>query len=98
MEQGAEWLISIVFDSRGENPYTRVDFKEPIHHALEAELEVTYPTLDSDELKSLEEEFEEKSKARIPSYTTTYKSAYPFPYSNAALASKGGGSSLVGFE
>jgi len=69
MQQGTDWLVSIVFDSRGENPYTRVDFRSPIHHCMEADLEVVYPVLDADTLKSLEEEFEAKSRPKVHVYT-----------------------------
>lgn len=73
MEQGTDWLVSIVFDSKGENPFTRVDFRSPVHHCIKAKLDIVYPILTQDELKSLEDEFNEKSRAKTYSYSTSFK-------------------------
>ena len=61
------FLISIVLDKNGDHPYCRVDLKEP-RWSVEADLEVDL-RLEDDERKAAEEEFDEKSKAKV--YTTS---------------------------
>jgi hypothetical protein len=80
MEQGTDWLVSIVFDSRGEHPFTRVDFRSPMHHCLPGKLEILYPTLEEDEIKQLEEEFEQKSRAKTYAYSTGKYGKHGTPY------------------
>jgi len=99
MEQGAEWLVAIVFDSQGEHPFVRVDFRSPVHHCVPAKLEIVYPRLDDAELKELEKEFEEKSSAKTYSYQTgKYSKGGGYNYGgyssySGSKYSKGSGSS-----
>lgn len=58
-----QWLISIVLDSNGDNPFCQVDIKEP-RMSIKSELEIALPKMDSDVKKACEEEFEEKSSGR----------------------------------
>jgi len=62
-----EFLVSIVLDSNGGNPYTRIDMREP-RLKVEADLMIDYPYLTKEEIEDCRKEFEEKSSARV--YTT----------------------------
>ena len=61
-----EYLISIVFDSKGENPYTRIDLLNP-RISVVAKLEILF--LEDDDLTWAEAEF--KEKVRKKSYSST---------------------------
>jgi hypothetical protein len=55
-------MVSIVFDSKGEHPYCRVDFREP-RWSVEAEI-VIWPYISAEEVDQATEEFKEKSRAK----------------------------------
>lgn len=75
-----EWLVSIVFDSSGNNPYCRVDTKSP-RMRVEAELVVLEPPVLNDaEIKDAEELFEEKSSRRAYQSSTGKGTSYPSPH------------------
>lgn len=78
-----EWLISIVFDSKGENPYTRIDFKNP-RAKIVADLQVHY-FLSAEDQKWATELFEEKASKKV------YSSSYP-------TQSKGGSSTTPAYQ
>ncbi len=59
-----EFLVSIVFDSKGENPYTRLDLLAP-RISIESNLEIhNEPWLSKKDKKMADKEFEEKAKSR----------------------------------
>ncbi len=62
-----QWLISIVLDSKGGNPFCQVDVKEP-RQSIKCEIETIMPAMDEDVKKAAKEEFTEKSSGRA--YTT----------------------------
>lgn len=61
-----EFLISIVFDSAGKNPFCRIDTKNP-RMSIVADLELYIPYLTEEEIKENQEIFKEKSSKK--SYT-----------------------------
>lgn len=66
-----EWLVSIVFDSVGANPYCRIDYKHP-RGSVEADVEINYPYLSDAEVKLATETYNEKArdKAFVPAATS----------------------------
>jgi hypothetical protein len=58
-----QWLISIVLDSKGGNPFCQVDVKEP-RQSIKCEFETIMPTMDDAIKKAAKEEFDEKSSGR----------------------------------
>jgi hypothetical protein len=62
-----EWLVSIVFDSKGQYPYCRIDFKEP-RVSVEAELKMYIEYLSEEEVKAATEEFKEKASSHSFTY------------------------------
>ena len=62
-----QWLISIVLDSKGDNPFCQVDIKEP-RLSVKANLEIMLPALDEAARSAAEEEFKEKSSGRVYTY------------------------------
>lgn len=60
-----DFLISIVWDSNGENPYTRVDLKRP---RVNFETNIELSSMGQEEWESAVEEFKEKSKSKKYTY------------------------------
>jgi len=58
-----QWLISIVLDSKGGNPFCQVDVKEP-RQSIKCELDTYIPEMADDLKKLAKEEFDEKSSGR----------------------------------
>lgn len=58
-----EFLISIVFDSAGKNPFCRIDTKNP-RMSIVADLELYIPYLTAEEIKENQEIFNEKSSKK----------------------------------
>jgi hypothetical protein len=64
-----DWLVSIVLDSKGENPYCRIDTASPMRLRHEAELIVLEPPIfTKEELEGLKAIFEEKSSKKKYQY------------------------------
>jgi hypothetical protein len=63
------FLISIVLDSKGDNPFCQIDIKEP-RMSIRANLQVELPSMTEEAKKECEEEFKEKSSGIT---YTTYK-------------------------
>lgn len=78
----SDWLVSIVFDSKGENPYCRIDVQTPMRMRIEADLVVLEPpVLTDEELKAAKDLFEEKSSRATPTYTApSHKGGTSYPY------------------
>lgn len=68
-----EFLISIVFDSEGKNPFCRIDTKNP-RMSIVADLELYIPYLTEEEIKENKDIFKDKSKKK--SYVSTSTSKY----------------------
>ena len=64
-------MVSIVFDSKGEHPYCRVDFREP-RWSVEAEI-VIWPYISAEEVEQATAEFKEKSRSKSYSAYEGYK-------------------------
>jgi len=64
-----DFLVSIVWDSAGGNPFCRIDYKNP-RVSIVADLELYVPYLTAEELKDAKEEYEDKSRATVPSFKT----------------------------
>ncbi|NIM22387.1 MAG: hypothetical protein GTN64_08245, partial [Candidatus Latescibacteria bacterium] len=58
-----DFLISIVLDSKGDNPFCQIDIKNP-RMSIRADLKVELPAMNAEVKKACEEEFEEKSSGR----------------------------------
>jgi hypothetical protein len=66
-----EFLVSIVFDSVGESPYCRIDFKSP-RVSVEADVEVYIPYLTAEEVKWARDIYKEKARSK-PVVLNKYK-------------------------
>lgn len=70
-----QWLISIVLDSKGDNPFCQVDIKEP-RMSIKADLEIALPTMAEATKKECEEEFKAKSSGRAATYIVPGRGRY----------------------
>lgn len=73
----SDFMVSIVFDSKGDSPYTRIDIKNP-RISIDAKLEVGI--LDSEKLLIAYNEFQEKVKKRtyqVVGFDSQRSSNYP---------------------
>jgi hypothetical protein len=66
-----EFLVSIVFDSVGESPYCRIDFKSP-RVSIEADVEIYIPYLTAAEVKEATDTYKEKARSK-PVVLNKYK-------------------------
>lgn len=67
-----DWLVSIVFDSVGESPYCRIDYKNP-RSSVEADVEINWPYLSQEDVKWAEEIYKKKARDKPqPKYLGKY--------------------------
>jgi len=62
-----QWLISIVLDSKGDNPFCQVDIREP-RVSIKSEVEIYHPQMDEATKSAAKAEFDAKSSAPTPTY------------------------------
>jgi len=89
-----QWLISIVLDSKGGNPFCQVDIKEP-RMSVKSEVEIYHPQMTEAVKEAAKAEFAEKSSGR--SYAVTKWTPGSVGHTDYGGAYHGGGYARGGY-